>query len=213
MRIDELTRAVQRDARPDRRPGHGDARRARQRLARSAHAADAAARRRRRWRSRRRPTPSVTARRWPIASRSRDRVLVMLNTLMDISEAESGAMPLQRETMPLGRRRSSAPSTCIATSPKRRACRCSVHGDPAVGRVGGSRAARTGGRQPDRQRREVHAARRARRRRGPARRAIAPMLARRATPASASPPTSCRASGSACSAAIAAAPSAASALA
>jgi heavy metal sensor kinase len=30
-----------------------------------------------------------------------DRVLVMLNTLMDISEAESGAMPLQRERVPL----------------------------------------------------------------------------------------------------------------
>lgn len=30
-----------------------------------------------------------------------DRVLVMLNTLMDISEAESGAMPLQREPIPL----------------------------------------------------------------------------------------------------------------
>jgi signal transduction histidine kinase len=30
-----------------------------------------------------------------------DRVLVMLNTLMDISEAESGAMPLQRETLDL----------------------------------------------------------------------------------------------------------------
>jgi len=30
-----------------------------------------------------------------------DRVLVMLNTLMDISEAESGAMPLQREPVPL----------------------------------------------------------------------------------------------------------------
>lgn len=31
-----------------------------------------------------------------------DRVLVMLNTLMDISEAESGAMPLQREPIRLG---------------------------------------------------------------------------------------------------------------
>src|SRR5207302_7774082 len=30
-----------------------------------------------------------------------DRVLVMLNTLMDISEAESGAMQLQREPVPL----------------------------------------------------------------------------------------------------------------
>jgi len=30
-----------------------------------------------------------------------DRVLVMLNTLMDISEAESGAMPLHREAVPL----------------------------------------------------------------------------------------------------------------
>jgi signal transduction histidine kinase len=30
-----------------------------------------------------------------------DRVLVMLNTLMDISEAESGAMPLNREPVPL----------------------------------------------------------------------------------------------------------------
>jgi signal transduction histidine kinase len=30
-----------------------------------------------------------------------DRVLVMLNTLMDISEAESGAMPLRRETVDL----------------------------------------------------------------------------------------------------------------
>jgi signal transduction histidine kinase len=31
-----------------------------------------------------------------------DRVLVMLNTLMDISEAESGAMPLNRERLQLG---------------------------------------------------------------------------------------------------------------
>jgi len=31
-----------------------------------------------------------------------DRVLVMLNTLMDVSEAESGAMHLQRETLALG---------------------------------------------------------------------------------------------------------------
>lgn len=31
-----------------------------------------------------------------------DRVLVMLNTLMDISEAESGAMPLRREPVDLG---------------------------------------------------------------------------------------------------------------
>jgi signal transduction histidine kinase len=31
-----------------------------------------------------------------------DRVLVMLDTLMDISEAESGAMPLAREHVPLG---------------------------------------------------------------------------------------------------------------
>src|SRR5207244_7049696 len=31
-----------------------------------------------------------------------DRVLVMLNTLMDISEAESGAMQLRRETVSLG---------------------------------------------------------------------------------------------------------------
>ena len=31
-----------------------------------------------------------------------DRVLVMLNTLMDISEAESGTMQLRREPMPLG---------------------------------------------------------------------------------------------------------------
>ena len=31
-----------------------------------------------------------------------DRVLVMLNTLMDISEAESGAMPLHRELLDLG---------------------------------------------------------------------------------------------------------------
>jgi signal transduction histidine kinase len=30
-----------------------------------------------------------------------DRVLVMLDTLMDISEAESGAMPLKRESLPL----------------------------------------------------------------------------------------------------------------
>ena len=34
-----------------------------------------------------------------------DRVLVMLNTLMDISEAESGAMQLRREPVPLGRGR------------------------------------------------------------------------------------------------------------
>ena len=47
-----------------------------------------------------------------------DRVLVMLNTLMDISEAESGAMPLQPRAGPARRASSRAPSTCIATWPK-----------------------------------------------------------------------------------------------
>ena len=45
-----------------------------------------------------------------------DRVLVMLNTLMDISEAESGAMQLQREPVRARRRRRRARSICIATS-------------------------------------------------------------------------------------------------
>ena len=50
-----------------------------------------------------------------------DRVLVMLNTLMDISEAESGAMQLQREPVRARPTSSRARSICIATSRTRRA--------------------------------------------------------------------------------------------
>ena len=63
------------------------------------------------------------ARRSPTASRRSDRVLVMLNTLMDISEAESGAMPLQPRAGRARRRRRRARSICIATSPRRKASR------------------------------------------------------------------------------------------
>ncbi len=74
----------------------------------------------------------------------------------------------------------------------------------------GSHAAGAGGGEPDRQRREIHAGRRTRGRRGRARR-----RARRscgcATPVPAFPPTSCRASSTASSAATPAVPSAASA--
>ena len=51
-----------------------------------------------------------------------DRVLVMLNTLMDISEAESGAMPLRREPVRLPTS-SRARSISTATSPRRKASR------------------------------------------------------------------------------------------
>ena len=93
--------ALQRHARQDRRARHRHARRARQRLARSAHADDAPARHRRRWRW---PSPPDLDRyREALADcvEEADRVLVMLTTLMDISEAESGAMPLQREPVAL----------------------------------------------------------------------------------------------------------------
>ena len=43
----------------------------------------------------------LRARRSPIASRKSDRMLVMLNTLMDISEAESGTLQLRREPVEL----------------------------------------------------------------------------------------------------------------
>ena len=63
----------------------------------------------------------ATARRSPTASRKSDRVLVMLNTLMDISEAESGAMQLQREPVRARATSSRARSICTAMSPTRRA--------------------------------------------------------------------------------------------
>ena len=52
-----------------------------------------------------------------------DRVLVMLNTLMDISEAESGAMQLQREPVRAGETSWPAPSSSIATLPMPRVSR------------------------------------------------------------------------------------------
>ena len=51
-----------------------------------------------------------------------DRVLVMLNTLMDISEAESGTMELRREP-PAGRHRRPRGRSC-ATSPRPGTSRC-----------------------------------------------------------------------------------------
>ena len=98
--IEGLTLLVQRDAGQDRRAGHRHARRARQRGARSQDAADAAARHRRDGAG---GSARVDRYREALADcvEESDRVLVMLNTLMDISEAESGAMPLQREPVRL----------------------------------------------------------------------------------------------------------------
>jgi signal transduction histidine kinase len=80
-----------------------------------------------------------------------DRVLVMLNTLMDISEAESGD-GLQRE--PVGSPRSwRGRWTCIVTSRTRGVTLAADA--PRRDRRGRSHATGTGGREPDRQRREV----------------------------------------------------------
>ena len=60
-----------------------------------------------------------------------DRVLVMLNTLMDISEAESGAMPLVRETIPLGGVVERAVDLYRDVA-EAKGVSLSVHGDPAA---------------------------------------------------------------------------------
>ena len=65
-----------------------------------------------------------------------DRVLVMLETLMDISEAESGAMPLQRETAAAGRHRGAGRSISIARSPNRKASRSTSASTGAVTVIG-----------------------------------------------------------------------------
>ena len=94
-----------------------------------------------------------------------DRVLVMLNTLMDISEAESGTMQLRREPVAL--------AEVVARAVDLYRDVADAKGVTLVGGGAGRRrrhrrshAARAGRRQPDRQRGEVHAGRRTRRRRG-----------------------------------------------
>ena len=124
----------------------------------SADAADAPARHRRNWRW---PAPpDVDRYREALADcvEETDRVLVMLNTLMDISEAESGAMPLQREPVrsPTSSR---ARSICIATWRRRKASRCDDVRRTTCVVSRRSRAARAGGGEPARQRGQVHAAR------------------------------------------------------
>src|SRR5205085_6601931 len=79
---------------------HRDAWRARQRLARSEDAADAAARDRRTG-ARRTIHPDHYREALAECVEETDRVLVMLNTLMDISEAESGTLQLRREPVAL----------------------------------------------------------------------------------------------------------------
>ena len=152
-------RALQRDARSHRRGGHRHARRARQRRARPAHAADAPARHRRDraavGRTRRR-----CARRWPTASRNPIASQAMLNTLMDISEAETGTMQLQLEPVEPRRAGAADASTCTRTSRRTRPHASSsraVHDAVGARRSG---AAAPGARQPGRQRRQVHARRR-----------------------------------------------------
>ena len=88
-----------------------------------------------------------------------DRIIAMLNTLMDISEAETGTMALRREPADLddwsGRRSSSTRTSprSAASSPDERTGgarrRCRSQPDPA------------GARQPARQRDQVHAGGRA----------------------------------------------------
>ena len=87
-----------------------------------------------------------------------DRVLVMLNTLMDISEAESGAMPLQREAVELGRRRRAGRESVPGR--RGREGRRADGRTPASVMVDADRRDRAGGCEPDRQRGEVHAGRR-----------------------------------------------------
>ena len=102
------------------------------------------------------------ARRSPTASRRPIACSTMLNTLMDISEAESGAMPLQPRAVALARRSSRAPSICIATSPTPRASTLTADAPSRRRRHRRPRPPRAGGRQSHRQRHQVHAARRSR---------------------------------------------------
>ena len=102
-----------------------------------------------------------------------DRVVAMLNTLMDISEAETGTMRLQREPVNLSELVRQAVDIYEDVAEDRH---ISVADPPARGRPVGRRrshADAAGRRQPARQRAEVHAARRARRNRGPPRTAPA----------------------------------------
>ena len=97
-----------------------------------------------------------------------DRVLVMLNTLMDISEAESGTMQLQREPVALGDVVDRAVDLYrdVADAKGVDARRAERAGSRRRRSIGRSHAARTGRGEPDRQRGQVHAGRRPRGRRG-----------------------------------------------
>ena len=155
-------RAGQRDARSHRRRARRHARRARQRRPRSADADDAPARHRR---DRAAPPTIPAMLREALADclEESDRVVAMLNTLMDISEAETGTMTLRREPTDLNdlirqsvelyedRRRGASASRSRTSTAVR------------AGRRRRSQPDAAGARQPARQRAEVHAGRRSRR--------------------------------------------------
>ena len=98
-----------------------------------------------------------------------DRVLVMLNTLMDISEAESGAMHLHREPVRLADVVARAVDLYRDVA-EAKGVTLAAHATGRRRRHGGRHQARTGRRQPDRQRGEIHAGRRTGGRRGAERR-------------------------------------------
>ena len=138
-----------------------------------------------------------------------DRVLVMLTTLMDITEAESGAMPLTREPVRAGRHRHPRDGPLSGhgrgkgrhpDGERRMALSASAWTAP-----GSSRWPPTCSTTPSSTRPPAAVSRFR-----PAARAAA-LSSASATPAWASPPTSSRASGIACSEATGAAPSEASA--
>ena len=98
-----------------------------------------------------------------------DRVLVMLNTLMDISEAESGAMHLHRDAVQLGDVVARAVESVPGRGGREGHRADGAHSRRRRGRRG-PHEARAGRRQPDRQRAEIHPGRRPRGRRGAGRR-------------------------------------------
>ena len=94
--IDELSALVQPDARSNQHAHRGHGERARQRRARSPHADDAAARRGRTGARQRSGGGNLQAQREALSTclEESERILAMLDTLMDISEAETGTMRL-----------------------------------------------------------------------------------------------------------------------
>ena len=143
-----------------------------------------------------------------------DRVLVMLNTLMDISEAESGAMQLQREPVRLQRRRGARGRSVSrrGRGEGRRArirLRSGITADDVVVMGDRTRLEQVAANLIDNAVKYTPAGGRVEVDSRGAR--MATPCCRSATPAPAFPPTSCRASGIGCSAATPAGPSAASA--